>query len=171
MSRENDLEHRQTVLILYLEPSDQILHNQGGICEMEGILAIIVGWVVVAAIISLFKNGGKNKDRDKNGNLFTGDYADKIIQDTAKKNSMGVKKQKEQSKNNGKWVYVVIAVVAAFLIFGLIGNFISKKQQENSVKQEVNDVNYCRSVAAQYGQQWTNEFSNAYNACMTGKGW
>lgn len=171
MSRENDLEHRQTVLILYLEPSDQILHNQGGICEMEGILAIIVGWVVVTAIISLFKNGGKNKDRDKNGNLFTGDYAEKIIQDTAKKNSMGVKKQKEQSKNNGKWVYVVIAVVAAFLIFGLIGNFISKKQQENSVKQEVNDINYCRSVAAQYGQQGTNEFSNAYNACMTGKGW
>ena len=69
------------------------------------------------------------------------------------------------------WVYVVIAVVAAFLIFGLIGNFISKKQQENSVKQEVNDVNYCRSVAAQYGQQGTNEFSNAYNACMTGKRW
>lgn len=167
MLRENDLE----MLILCLEPSDQILHNQGGICEMEGILAIIVGWVVVTAIISLFKNGGKNKDRDKNGNLFTGDYAEKIIQDTAKKNSMGVKKQKEQSKNNGKWVYVVIAVVAAFLIFGLIGNFISKKQQENSVKQEVNDVNYCRSVAAQYGQQGTNEFSNAYNACMTGKGW
>ena len=89
---------------------------------MEGILAIIVGWVVVAAITGLFKNDGKNKDRDKSGNLFT-------------------------------------------------GNFISQKQQENSVKQEVNDVNYCRSVAAQYGQQGTNEFSNAYNACMTGKGW
>lgn len=138
---------------------------------MEGILAIIVGWVVVAAIISLFKNGGKNKDLNKNDNLFTGDYADKIIQDTAKKNSISVKKQKEQPKNNGSWVYVVIAVVAAFLIFGLIGNFISQKQQENSVKQEINDVNYCRSVAAQYGQQGTNEFSNAYNACMTGKGW
>lgn len=138
---------------------------------MEGILAIIVGWVVVAAIISLSKNGGKNKDLNKNGNLFTGDYADKIIQDTAKKNSISVKKQKEQPKNNGSWVYVVIAVVAAFLIFGLIGNFISQKQQENSVKQEINDVNYCRSVAAQYGQQGTNEFSNAYNACMTGKGW
>lgn len=171
MLRENDLEHRQTVLILCLEPSDQILHNQGGICEMEGILAIIVGWVVVAAIISLFKNGGKNKDLNKNGNLFTGDYADKIIQDTTKKNSISVKKQKEQPKNNGSWVYVVIAVVAAFLIFGLIGNFISQKQQENSVKQEINDINYCRSVAAQYGQQGTNEFSNAYNACMTGKGW
>jgi len=26
-------------------------------------------------------------------------------------------------------------------------------------------------VVAQYGQQGTNEFSNAYNACMTGKGW
>lgn len=61
---------------------------------MEGILAIIVGWVVVAAIIGLFKDDGKNKD-----------------------------------------------------------------------------LNYCRSVAAQYGQQGTNEFSNAYNACMNGKGW
>ena len=138
---------------------------------MESILAIIVGWVVVAAIISLFKNGGKNKDRDKNSNLFTSNYADKIVQDATKKNNTSVVKQKEQSKNNGNWIYVVIAVVAAFLVFGLIGNFISQKQQENSVKQEVNDVNYCRSVAAQYGQQGTNEFSNAYNACMTGKGW
>lgn len=138
---------------------------------MESILAIIVGWVVVAAIISLFKNDGKNKDRDKNGNLFTSNYADKIVQDATKKNNTSVVKQKEQSKNNGNWIYVVIAVVAAFLVFGLIGNFISQKQQENSVKQEVNDVNYCRSVAAQYGQQGTNEFSNAYNACMTGKGW
>ena len=138
---------------------------------MEGILAIIVGWVVVAAIISLFKNDGKNKDRDKNGNLFTSNYADKIVQDATKKNNTSVVKQKEQSKNNGNWIYVVIAVVAAFLVFRLIGNFISQKQQENSVKQEVNDVNYCRSVAAQYGQQGTNEFSNAYNACMTGKGW
>ena len=115
---------------------------------MEGILAIIVGWVVVAAIIGLFKNDGKNKDRDKSGNLFTGNYADKIVQDAAKKNDTSIAKQKR-----------------------LIGNFISQKQQENSVKQEVNDVNYCRSVAAQYGQQGTNEFSNAYNACMTGKGW
>lgn len=138
---------------------------------MEGILAIIVGWVVVAAIISLFKNGGKNKDRDKNSNLFTSNYADKIVQDAAKKNNTSAAKQKEQPKNNGNWVYVVIAVVAAILIFGLIGNFASQKQQENSVKQEVNDVNYCRSVAAQYGQQGTNEFSNTYNACMTGKGW
>lgn len=138
---------------------------------MEGILAIIVGWVVVAAIISLFKNGGKNKDRDKNSNLFTSNYADKIVQDATKKNNASAVKQKEQPKNNGNWVYIVIAVVAAILIFGLIGNFASQKQQENSVKQEVNDVNYCRSVAAQYGQQGTNEFSNAYNACMTGKGW
>ena len=138
---------------------------------MEGILAIIVGWVVVAAIIGLFKNGGKNKDHDKGGNLFTGNYADKIVQDATKKNNTSVAKQKEQSKNSGNWVYVVIAVVAVVLIFGLIGNFISQKQQENSVKQEVNDVNYCRSVAAQYGQQGTNEFSNAYNACMNGKGW
>ena len=138
---------------------------------MEGILAIIVGWVVVAAIISLFKNGGKNKDRDKNSNLFTSNYADKIVQDATKKNNASAVKQNEQPKNNGNWVYIVIAVVAAILIFGLIGNFASQKQQENSVKQEVNDVNYCRSVAAQYGQQGTNEFSNAYNACMTGKGW
>ena len=28
-----------------------------------------------------------------------------------------------------------------------------------------------KTKAAQYGQQGTNEFSNAYNACMTGKGW
>ena len=138
---------------------------------MEGMLAIVVGWVVVAAIISLFKNGGKNKNHDNSNNLFTGNYADKIVQDAAKKNNTSVVKQKEQPKNNGNWVYVVIAVVVAILIFGLIGNFISQKQQENSVKQEVNDVNYCRSVAAQYGQQGTDAFSNAYNACMNGKGW
>ena len=64
MLRENDLEHRQTVLILYLEPSDQILHNQGGIYEMEGVLAIIVGWVIVALIIGAFKNKGKNGESD-----------------------------------------------------------------------------------------------------------
>lgn len=61
MLRENDLEHRQTVLILYLEPSDQALHNQGGICKMEGILAIIVGWVVGALIIGAFKNKGNSE--------------------------------------------------------------------------------------------------------------
>lgn len=44
---------------------------------MEGILAIVVGWVVVAAIISLFKNGGKNKDHNNSNNLFTGNYAEK----------------------------------------------------------------------------------------------
>lgn len=138
---------------------------------MEGVLAIVVGWVVVAAIISLFKNCGKNKNHDNSNNLFTGNYADKIVQDAVKKNNTSVVKQKEQPKNNGNWVYVVIAVVVAILIFGLIGNFISQKQQESSVKQEVNDVNYCRSVAAQYGQQGTGAFSNAYNACMNGKGW
>ena len=53
---------------------------------MEGILAIVVGWVIVAAIISLFKNGGKNKNNnDKSGNLFTGNYTDKIVQDQARK--------------------------------------------------------------------------------------
>ena len=31
---------------------------------MEGILAIIVGWVVVALIISAFKNKGKNGESD-----------------------------------------------------------------------------------------------------------
>lgn len=104
----------------------------------------------------------------KTNDSFGSDYASKITQDFLGDNEESEYKVK---KNNGNWVYVVIAVVAAFLIFGLIGNFISKKQQENSVKQEVNDVNYCRSVAAQYGQQGTNEFSNAYNACMTGKRW
>lgn len=141
---------------------------------MEGILAIVVGWVVVAAIISLFKNGGKNKNsHGKNGNLFTGNYVDKIVQEAAK-NDKGVKRKeqtKKDEKDNGNWIYIVLAVIAAIIIFALIGNFISQKQQENSVKQEVNDVNYCRSVAAQYGQQGTDAFSNAYNACMTGKGW
>lgn len=28
-----------------------------------------------------------------------------------------------------------------------------------------------KTKVAQYGQQGINEFSNAYNACMTGKGW
>ena len=138
---------------------------------MEGILAIIVGWVVVAAIISLFKNGGKNKDRNKSGNLFTGNYADKIVQEAAKKNNTSAEKQKEQSKNNGNWVYVVVAVVAAILIFGLISNFISQKQQSDKAKQMTNDVNYCRSVAAQYGQQGTDAFNNAYYTCVNGKDW
>ena len=48
---------------------------------MEGILAIIVGWVVVALIISAFKNKGKNSDSD----------IDKII---------------EQAKKDGKRVAV-----------------------------------------------------------------
>ena len=122
MLRENDLEHRKTVLILYLEPSDQILHNQGGICEMEGILAIIVGWVVVAAIISLFKNGGKNKDRDKSGNLFTGNYADKIVQEAAKK-----KKETELRKD-------IFASEESWELYKNDFRKLNKAQQEYEIK-------------------------------------
>lgn len=77
----------------------------------------------------------------------------------------------KSKRNNWTWVYIVLAVIAVLFIVGLIGDFISQKQLESSVRQEVNDVNYCRSYAAQYGQQGTAAFSNTYNACMTGKGW
>lgn len=77
----------------------------------------------------------------------------------------------KSKRNNWTWVYIVLAVIAVLFIVGLIGDFISQKRLESSVRQEVNDVNYCRSYAAQYGQQGTAAFSNTYNACMTGKGW
>jgi len=106
VSRENDLEHRQTVLILYLEPSDQILNNRKEVMRnMEGILAIVVGWIIVAAIISSFKNSGKNKgNHGKSSNLLTGNYADKIVQDAARK-SKETELQKDIFASEESWEF------------------------------------------------------------------
>lgn len=138
---------------------------------MEGILAMIIGWTVIAAIIGLFKNNGKNdKSHSKSGNIFTGNYVDKIVQDTAKNNSK-VKQKEQPKKDDGNWIYIVIAVTAVALAIGFISLYITQKQQGDSAKKEASDANYCRSIAAQYGQQGTDAFSSAYNACMKGKGW
>lgn len=51
---------------------------------MESILAIIIGWVVGALIISAMRNG-KKKEKNNSFNMFTGNYADKIVQDAARK--------------------------------------------------------------------------------------
>lgn len=77
---------------------------------------------------------------------------------------------KKEYKNNG-FFFGVIIVVAVFFLVAIISNAISNANRDKAVKQEVQDVNYCRSVAAKYGQQGTQGFSQAYNSCMDGKGW
>lgn len=76
--------------------------------------------------------------------------------------------QDNRSQNNGgSWLAIVIVI----LIVILIANAIGKKNKESQYKSMANDINYCRSVGAQYGMQGTQEFSRAYNACLDGKGW
>lgn len=135
----------------------------------------VIYFTISVAIIWAFRSwrldrkNQKNGERDENNSLFADNYADKVIQD-ATKNKPSVS-QKKQAKNGENWIYVVIAVVIAVLVFGLIGNFISQKQQSDKAKQMTNDVNYCRSIAAQYGQQGTDAFSNAYYACVNRSDW
>lgn len=70
--------------------------------------------------------------------------------------------------NNLAWViWVIIAIIA----FALISSYLNDKKQSSMIEREFRDVDYCRSVAAQYGQQGTAAFSQSYNACMTAKGW
>ncbi len=70
--------------------------------------------------------------------------------------------------NNLSWViWIIIAIIA----FAFISNYLNDKKQSDMIEREFRDVNYCRSVAAQYGQQGTAAFSQSYDACMTAKGW
>ena len=70
--------------------------------------------------------------------------------------------------NNLSWIiWVIIAIIA----FAFISNFMNDKKQSDMIEREFRDVDYCRSVAAPYGQQGTVAFSQSYNACMTARGW
>ena len=75
----------------------------------------------------------------------------------------------KSSSSGISWTLVIVLIV--------IGVFITISKQNSSplsnkeTKQIADDVNYCRSTAAQYGQQGTQAFSQTYNSCMDGRGW
>ncbi|MBR3176756.1 hypothetical protein IKF25_02155 [Candidatus Saccharibacteria bacterium] len=89
---------------------------------MEGVLAIVVGWIIVAAIFGLFKSGGKNKNREKSGNIFTGDYADKIVKDAARKS-----KEAEMRKD-------IFASEESWELYKSDFRKLNKSQQEYEIK-------------------------------------
>ena len=65
----------------------------------------------------------------------------------------------------------IIVVIIIVIIIAVIINVVNQVQTNNEAKRMTNDVNYCRNVGAQYGKQGSREFSQAYNACLDGKGW
>lgn len=73
------------------------------------------------------------------------------------------------SSSGISWTLVIVLIVIAAFLF--ISNRDSSPISDKEAKQMANDVNYCRSVAAQYGQQGTQVFSQTYNSCMDGKGY
>ena len=81
-------------------------------------------------------------------------------------------KDKPTSKGNASgisWTLVIVLIVIG--VFISISNRNSSPLSDKETRQIADDVNYCRSVAATYGQQGTQAFSQSYNSCMDGKGW
>ena len=75
----------------------------------------------------------------------------------------------DNSTSGISWTLVIVLIVIGLFIF--INNQNSSPLSDKEAKQIAEDVNYCRSTAAQYGQQGTQAFSQSYNSCMDGKGW
>lgn len=74
------------------------------------------------------------------------------------------------TKKDNWWVWVIV-IIGGFILFGIINNNKKDAELDSMLKQEVNDVNYCRSKAAEYGKQGDAIFSKVYNDCMDAKGW
>lgn len=73
-------------------------------------------------------------------------------------------------KNSNWWIWVLVILGAIFL-FSFIQEKQRDKELEDTVKNATQDVNYCRSKAAEYGMQGDAMFHQVYNDCMEMKGW
>ena len=78
--------------------------------------------------------------------------------------------QKIEGKNNNWWIWVLI-IVGGFFLICYISEQNRQRELEQTVRQASNDVNYCRSKAAEYGMQGDAIFHEMYHACMEAKGW
>lgn len=63
------------------------------------------------------------------------------------------------------WVWMLFIII----LIGVIYSVVSNKKKDDEIRSTVKDVNYCRSVAAQYGQQGSEEFRNSYYSCLDGR--
>lgn len=77
---------------------------------------------------------------------------------------------KANTKKDNWWVWALV-IIGGFILFSIINNNKQDAGLDSMLKQEVNDVNYCRSKAAEYGKQGDAIFSKVYNDCMDAKGW
>ena len=55
------------------------------------------------------------------------------------------------------------------ILIGVINSADSNKKKHDEIRSTVKDITYCRSVAAQYGQQGSEEFRNSYYSCLDGR--
>lgn len=63
------------------------------------------------------------------------------------------------------WVWMLFIII----LIGVIYSAVSNKKKDDEIRSVVKDVNYCRSVAAQYGRQGSEEFRNSYYSCLDGR--
>ena len=63
------------------------------------------------------------------------------------------------------WIWVLVILI----LIGVISSEVSNKKKDDEIRSTVEDVNYCRSVAAQYGQQGSEEFRSSYYSCLNGR--
>lgn len=63
------------------------------------------------------------------------------------------------------WGWMLFIII----LIGVIYSAVSNKKKDDEIRSTVKDVNYCRSVAAQYGQQGSEEFRNSYYSCLDGR--
>jgi len=75
-----------------------------------------------------------------------------------------------ETKTNRTWLWI-LAIIGGIILLGIINSNQENARIENTLQQEVNDINYCRSKAAEYGKQGDLIFSQVYNDCMDIKGW
>ena len=59
--------------------------------------------------------------------------------------------------------------IQTVILIGVIYSAVSNKKKDDEIRSTVKDINYCRSVAAQYGQQGSEEFRNSYYSCLDGR--
>lgn len=63
------------------------------------------------------------------------------------------------------WIWALVILI----LIGVISSAVSNKKKDDEIRSTVEDVNYCRSVAAQYGQQGSEEFRSSYYSCLNGR--
>ncbi len=76
-----------------------------------------------------------------------------------------------KNKENVSWWVWTLVVLGGLILFSVISENQREANLKNSIKQEIQDVNYCRSKAAEYGKQGDTIFHKVYNDCMDAKGW